>query len=125
MAPVLAAADAGDCLPLIPNSLLNAFVDGTIAIRASHGVAQTLRISLSGSRALVMAYAVANLEKSTIQSTQRLYVLYHDPNSTLTEAPISVPSGHTLLTQPSFPPEIFAKFFHTSTHPLAFADIRR
>lgn len=34
---------------------------GTIATPANHGVAQTLKINLAGSNALVTAYAVANL----------------------------------------------------------------
>ena len=48
-------------LPFFTNILLNKFVEGMIATLANHGVAQTLRINLAGSKAFVIAYAVANL----------------------------------------------------------------
>lgn len=41
--------------------LLIRLVDGTMATLANQGVAETLRINLSGNNAFVIAYAVANL----------------------------------------------------------------
>ena len=42
--------------------LLIRLVDGTMAILANQGVAETLRINLRGNNAFVIAYAVATLE---------------------------------------------------------------
>lgn len=41
--------------------LLIRLVDGTMATLANQGVAETLRINLSGNNAFVIAYAVASL----------------------------------------------------------------
>ena len=41
--------------------LLIRLVDGTMAILANQGVAETLRINLRGNNAFVIAYAVATL----------------------------------------------------------------
>ena len=61
VAPVPAAAGIGANLSFLRNMRLIKFVDGTIAVRANHGVAQTLSTSLTGSSAFVTAHAVANL----------------------------------------------------------------
>ena len=46
---------------LLVNILLIRLVPGTMATLANHGVAATLKINLSGNKAFVIAYAVANL----------------------------------------------------------------
>lgn len=43
------------------NKFLIRLVDGTMATLANQGVAEILRISLSGNNAFVIAYAVASL----------------------------------------------------------------
>lgn len=55
--PVAPVPAAGDCLAVddLLKSLLIAFQAGSIVAFANHGVAQTLNISLSGSKAFVMA----------------------------------------------------------------------
>ena len=50
---------------LLVNILLIRLVPGTMATLANHGVAATLRINLSGNKAFVIAYAVANLLTSS------------------------------------------------------------
>ena len=49
------------------NALLIRLVDGTMATLANQGVVQTLKINLSGNNALMIAYAVANLESSQLE----------------------------------------------------------
>lgn len=61
VAPAPAAVGAVETFLLLLNSRLTMFVEGTIATRANHGVAQTLKTSLRGSKAFVMAQAVATL----------------------------------------------------------------
>lgn len=46
---------------LLVNKFLIRLVDGTMATLANQGVAEILRISLSGNNAFVIAYAVASL----------------------------------------------------------------
>ena len=53
--------DEGGFLPPFPKTLFTIFVKGTMAILANQGVAETLTTSLTGKRAFVTAYAVANL----------------------------------------------------------------
>ena len=60
--PVPAAPDA--CFGCLLYIRLIRLVNGTIAILANQGVAHTLKIRRKGSNALVMAYAVANLQES-------------------------------------------------------------
>lgn len=48
--------------PLTLKILFSPFVKGTTAILANQGVAETLTINLIGINALVIAYAVANLQ---------------------------------------------------------------
>lgn len=54
------------CQDFLPfqNICLNSLVPGIMDTLANHGVAQTLRMSLSGSKTFVRAYAVANLHTS-------------------------------------------------------------
>lgn len=51
---------------LLVNKLFIRLVHRTMATLANHGVAETLRISLSGSSAFVIAYAVANLVTASV-----------------------------------------------------------
>lgn len=111
-----------DRLKILPSR----FVDGTIAIRANHGVAQTLNTNLKGSIAFVIAYAVASL-----CHYQLLPRVLHWKNSlnnyscaTFTSAPPRMPPS-SLLPQPSLLPEILAKLFHSICHPLALPQERR
>lgn len=57
--PLLVAFDL-----LLPNTLLNPFIAGTTVHRANHGVAHKLNMIRNGSRAFVIAYAVANSTRS-------------------------------------------------------------
>lgn len=61
VAPVPAPPEDGG-FGFLLNSLRNQLVNGITADLANQGVADTLRISRSGRSALVIAYAVANLD---------------------------------------------------------------
>lgn len=110
-----------DRLKILPSR----FVDGTIAIRANHGVAQTLNTSLKGKIAFVMAYAVASLDRhqsdpiSEISTLSQLDSLLNDnPCSTFTSAPPRMPPS-SLLPQPPLLPEIPSEFLYSIGYPLS------
>ncbi|CAD6566190.1 MAG: Origin recognition complex, subunit 1 [Alectoria sarmentosa] len=88
-----------------------------MATLANQGVAETLRINLSGSNALTASFKATGNAKADI--------LNNDPSPSFTPSPPSIPPGLALFTQPTFPPEVVPKFLNPVTNPLPFTDERR
>ena len=111
--------------------LLIRVVHGTMATLANHGVVETLRINLSGNKAFVIAYAVANLlTPSAIKIRGRLGegncsikadILDYNSGSSFTPSPPLMSPSRALFSQPALLPEIIAKLLDSVTDPFPFA----
>lgn len=103
-----------------------------MATLANQGVTDTLRITLIGNNAFVIAYAVASLWLGQLQRARTVSynavcnteadILNNNPGPSFTPSPPPISPGLTLFTQPPLLSEIVAEFFDPVTDPLPFAD---
>lgn len=113
--------------------LLIRLVDGTMATLANQGVAETLRINLSGNNAFVIAYAVANLWtplaimvlgdliEHKVACDAKADILDNNSCSSFTPSPPPISSSLAFFTQPTLLPEVLAKLLYPIANPLPFA----